>query len=395
MARAALFQGVFQLAQQLALVLGELDRRLHGDVAVQVAGVAGAHAFDALAAQAELFAGLGAFGDVDGRLARECGHFDLATERRRDEAHRHLAMQVIAIALEDVVLSQPDLDVQIARWPAIGAMLAIAGAADAHAAVGAGGKPDFQRLLLFDLALAVAGHAGLGNDLARAAAVRAGLLHAEDALAHLHRAAARAGAAHLGAGAGFGAAAVAGVTAFPGRDADLRILAARGLLEADFHRVAQVAAPVDLAPAAPASALLAEHVAEDVAKSLGKTAKAFRARAARAAHVRVHPGVAVLVVGSALLRVGEHLVGLLGFLEFLFGRLGRAALVAVRVVLHRQFAISLLDFFIRGVLGNAEDFVKVSFGHGHSEPGWSRNAAQAPPWVSRGGSRQQGLLSLS
>src|SRR6218665_157999 len=53
MARAALLQGVFQLAQQLALVLGELDRRLHGDVAVQVAGVAGAHAFDALAAQAE------------------------------------------------------------------------------------------------------------------------------------------------------------------------------------------------------------------------------------------------------------------------------------------------------------------------------------------------------
>src|SRR6218665_813818 len=73
MARAALLQGVFQLAQQLALVLGELDRRLHGDVAVQVAGVAGAHAFDALAAQAELFAGLGAFADVDGRLARGGG----------------------------------------------------------------------------------------------------------------------------------------------------------------------------------------------------------------------------------------------------------------------------------------------------------------------------------
>jgi hypothetical protein len=42
----------------------------------------------------------------------------------------------------------------------------------------------------------------------------------------------------------------------------------------------------------------------------------------------------------------------------------RIALVAVRVVLHRQLAISLLDFVLGGVLGNAEDFVIVSFGHG-------------------------------
>src|SRR2546427_2136894 len=68
---AALLERFLQLAQQLALVLGQLDGRLDHDVAVQVAGIAGAHALDALAAQAELLAGLGAFGDVDGRLARQ------------------------------------------------------------------------------------------------------------------------------------------------------------------------------------------------------------------------------------------------------------------------------------------------------------------------------------
>src|SRR3989344_2507565 len=104
-----------------------------------------------------------------------------------------------------------------------------------------------------------------------------------------------------------------------------------------------------------------------------------------AAHVGVPPGVAVLVVGRTFLRVGEHLVGLFGLLELLFGRLGCVTLVAVRVVLHRQLAIGLLDFFVRGVLGNAQDFVKVSFGHGHSEPGWNRNAAQAPSRAPRGG----------
>src|SRR5256885_3460734 len=60
---AALLERFLQLAQQLALVLGQLDGRLDHDVAVQVAGIAGAHALDALAAQAELLAGLGAFGD--------------------------------------------------------------------------------------------------------------------------------------------------------------------------------------------------------------------------------------------------------------------------------------------------------------------------------------------
>jgi hypothetical protein len=39
--------------------------------------------------------------------------------------------------------------------------------------------------------------------------------------------------------------------------------------------------------------------------------------------------MAVLVVGGALLRVGEHLVGLLGLLELLFRLLGVVTLVAV------------------------------------------------------------------
>jgi hypothetical protein len=198
------------------------------------------------------------------------------------------------------VLLQPDLDEQVARRAAVGARLAVAGAADAHAVVDAGGDAHFQRLLLLDLALAVAGGAGLGNDLAGAAAVRAGLLHAEEALAHLHDAGAVAGGAGLGLGAGLGAAAVAGLALVPGRDADLRVLALGRFLQRDLHRVRQVAAAVDLAAAARAGGaalLLAEDVAEDVAEGLGKAAEAFRARAARAAHVGVDAGMPELVVG--------------------------------------------------------------------------------------------------
>ena len=44
---AALLQRVIKITQQLALMLGELDGRLHQNVAIQIAWVAGAHALDA------------------------------------------------------------------------------------------------------------------------------------------------------------------------------------------------------------------------------------------------------------------------------------------------------------------------------------------------------------
>jgi hypothetical protein len=82
---------------------------------------------------------------------------------------------------------------------------------------------------------------------------------------------------------------------------------------------------------------------------LGKTAEAFGAGAA--AHVGVDAGMAVLGHMRRASRVREHLVRFLGFLELRFGGLVVAiALVAVRVVLHRQLAIGLLDFLFRSVL---------------------------------------------
>jgi hypothetical protein len=67
--------------------------------------------------------------------------------------------------------------------------------------------------------------------------------------------------------------------------------------------------------------LLAKHVAKNIAKRFGKTAVTF---AARAAHIGVHTGMAMLVVGRAFLRVRQHLVGFFGFLEFFFGHFGES-----------------------------------------------------------------------
>ncbi len=62
------------------------------------------------------------------------------------------------------------------------------------------------------------------------------------------------------------------------------------LFQRDLHGVAEIAAAVHLAATrAPASALLAEHVAEDVAKRLGKAAAKPFCPTPGAAHVGVYP----------------------------------------------------------------------------------------------------------
>jgi hypothetical protein len=72
----------------------------------------------------------------------------------------------------------------------------------------------------------------------------------------------------------------------------------RRFLERDLHRVAEIAAAIHLLAAAARAAGVAEDVAEDVAERLGEAAEALGAAAAQ---VRVDAGVAVLVVGRALL----------------------------------------------------------------------------------------------
>jgi hypothetical protein len=185
---ATFLQRLVKLFEQLALVLCEFDRRLYRDVAVQVTGVTGTHTLDAFAAQTELLASLRTFWNVDGSFAIERGHINLSAQCGLAETDGHGAMQVVTITLENVVLLEANLNVQVTGRAAVGARFTVARAANAHAVVNARRDFDFECFLLFEFALATARRAGVGDDFAGAAAVRAGLLHAEKALAHLHRA---------------------------------------------------------------------------------------------------------------------------------------------------------------------------------------------------------------
>ena len=147
---------------------------------------------------------------------------------------------------------------------------------------------------------------------------------------------------------------IAGDTA---RHPDLGGAPGEGLLQGDFHVVAQVrAARRGIAATAHE---LAEHLVEDVGEASREIEVEAAARA-RAAAV-LEGGVAEAIIGGALLLVPEDIVGLAEVLEAMFRR--RIAGVAIRMELHRQLAIGGLQIRVAGGARDTEGFVVVLFGH--------------------------------
>src|SRR3546814_2293210 len=109
-------QRLAELLEQFFLRLGQPYRRFDEYRAVQVARAGGTHRTYATTAQAELLAALRAFRHVDLDLAFKCRHFKLATERSGHDRNRHRAMQIIALALKDLVWLDIDLHVAITTF---------------------------------------------------------------------------------------------------------------------------------------------------------------------------------------------------------------------------------------------------------------------------------------
>ena len=147
-------------------------------------------------------------------------------------------------------------------------------------------------------------------------------------------------------GAGLGARAGAILAGDRGRDAHLRGLAGKRLLEADLHVVAQVGAALARVAAATAAAPAAAH-AEQVVENIGEGRGEIGAEAAGAAAAALlEGGVAVAVIGGALVAVLEDLVGLVDFLEFVLAVL--VAGIAVGMPFHRELAEGGLQVAVVG-----------------------------------------------
>ena len=170
------------------MAVGEPHRRLDDHLAEEVSGVTRAQPLDALAAQAEDLPGLGLGRHLHLGRTVERRNIDLAAEGGLREADRHLAVKVVALALEDAVLLEVDDDVEVAGRAAVHPGLALAGEADAIALVHAGRNFYREGLVALDAPGAAARGAGIGHHLARAVAGRARLLDREEALREAHRA---------------------------------------------------------------------------------------------------------------------------------------------------------------------------------------------------------------
>src|SRR3990170_2374614 len=205
--RTALAQGRLECLQQFFLALVEVDRGFDARVAIEIAGRVRAHVAYALAAQAEHLAGLGAGRDLEIGAPIESRNFHFTAECCCREAHRHLAVQVVAVAFEQIVRLEAHLHIQIARRSAALAGLTLAREPNLVAFIHAGRHFHRQGLADLDAPLAVAGIARALDHLAAAAARGTGLLDGEESLLHAHLAVAAAGCAGRGRGPGLGAAA--------------------------------------------------------------------------------------------------------------------------------------------------------------------------------------------
>ncbi len=136
---------------------------------------------------------------------------------------------------------------------------------------------------------------------------------------------------------------------------DLLLDAEHGFLEIEVHHVTQIGA----AARALASTAPAEDVTENVAEDIAHVAETGAIAATVPATLEGR--MTVLIVGRALLRVGEDVVGFLGFLEFL-DRI-RIVGVAIGVVLHRDATKGLLEVALRHGAFHTEDFVIVALAH--------------------------------
>src|SRR6185503_7246286 len=169
-----------------------------------------------------------------------------------------------------------DVDVEIARRPAVSAGLALASQANPVAVVDARRDLDRKRLVLAQAASAAALAAGLVDRSASTAAVRTRLLNREEPLgdSYLAHAAARLAVDRLRARLGTLAGAARALDL--GRNIQRDGIARHGLLERELEVVAQIRAAKHLAAtSAPTTAEdVAEHVAEDVAERVRAAAEA-------------------------------------------------------------------------------------------------------------------------
>ena len=299
-----------------------------------------------------------AFGDADLDLLvfEDAVDLDFGAERCLNDGHVGTAMQVVAVALEELMRLDATRDDEVAGCSPTQTCLAKTCKAQLLGIANADGYLHRDALAVGHAALPVAFGARIVDGLTGAVALAAGgcRLHiTQEGMLHGDHTTL---AAAFGAGdllAAFGHARTVAIGARSQAIVDDLLLGAgsnlfEGQTQADAH-IASIGALLT----GTASATAAKEAAEDIAEPAAE--QVVEVDIAAAAASRAGNGAEPVVL-RALVRVAEHVVSFVELFELV---LGIGGLVHVRVQLTRLATKRLLDIRLRGITGDAENFVQV------------------------------------
>jgi hypothetical protein len=216
----------------------------------------------------------------------------------------------------------------------------------------------FDRARVQHAAFAFALRAGIGDHTARALAGWAGSSDAKKALLIPDLASATARPASNWSFAGRRTVSAAPVAGLMAADIHLLLGAEGRFIKFKVQVFAKVGSALG---AAATTAALAEHIAEteDVAEDVAKILEDGGIESSRTSAAAAHASMPEAVIQRALLAIGKDGVRFSDLLEFVFRV--RIVGVAVRMVRHRELAVSALDFNVGGRTGNTEHLVIIAF----------------------------------
>jgi len=276
----------FQLAQQFGVVVIQPGGNHHLDVDVQVTARAGAQVRHPAAPQRDDGARLRPCRDRDlAQPVQDRVHRDRGTQRRVHHRHRHRAVQVVAVAHEDVMGLLMNFDVQVTRRPSAGPDLALGGQPNPHPLAHPGRDLDADLPTGPHPAVAHALVARVGDDDpdATTGGTRARCQHLtqQRTLHGLDLAATTAGVARHRRGIAVGALALAAVAQHRGVDGDLFGDAGCALFKIEPYPQQRVRSRPNPADRAAGSRGAAEAAAEECLEHVAQISEAAETAARR------------------------------------------------------------------------------------------------------------------
>jgi len=312
------------------------------------------HAFPA---QTEHSPGLGFGRHLQGHLAIQRGYLHRAAQSGGGEANGNFTVQIPTIPLENRVSLDPDIHIEVSGRPAVSSRLPFPIQADTIPGIHARRNLHGQCLYFPHTATPGAPRARRLYDVPGTAANGAGLLNGEKPLLCPNLPSSPAGFTRSRLSTRLGAGPAAPFALYLSGHLDIDGITADRLLQGKLQLIAQIGtAEYPAAAAGTAAKDIPENITKDVAERIGAGTEA-----AAGCLACLHAGVAELLVGRPLLGVGQNLVGFLGFLKFALG-IG-VVRIAVRVMLHGQATIRLLELSIPSGPIAPQDLVIVALGH--------------------------------